>query len=226
MANKANITTIKNVLTNSTVLQIDNRTIITSNTNNISINKTLNNIINTNITKNNINDSKPFIQETIIFPKINKNININIIFCLGIGIPIIIIILAIIIICFIKKKKVKKTITLEHNDSSLEQIKIQMNNSQENQPYNKVQNTSRLNSMAENLNNLSEIKIHKLKEDINTIRSNNSGSSSGRRKREKKKSANSNNIPGFNVQQSQLGIQNEIKEQIRQYVIDEHNKNI
>ena len=226
MANKANITTIKNVLTNSTVFQIDNRTIITNNTNNISTNKTLNNIINTNITKNNINDSKPLIKETIIFPKINKNINTNIIFCLGIGIPIIIIILVIIIIFFIKRKKEKKTITLEHNDSSLEQIKIQMNNSQENQPYNKVQNTSGLNNMAGNLNNLSEIKIHNLKEDINTISSNNSGSSSGRRKREKKKPVNNNNIPGFNVQESQLGIQNEIKEQIRQYVIDEHNKNI
>ena len=62
-----------------------------------------------------------------------------------------------------------------------------------------------------------------MKEEMNNIISNTSGSSSGRRKREKKKTPNNN--MGFEGKENQKGIQNEIKEQIKQYVIDEHNNN-
>ena len=64
-----------------------------------------------------------------------------------------------------------------------------------------------------------------MKEEFNNIISNTSGSSSGRRKREKKKKNANNNIPGFEGRDGQKGMQNEITEQIKQYVIDEHNKN-
>ena len=105
----------------------------------------------------------------------------------------------------------------------MEQNKSPINNSANNLPYNRIQNTSGLgNNIGESPNNLSEIKVQNMKEEINSIITNTSGSSSGRRRREKKKVSNNNNL-GFEGKENQIGMQNEIKEQIKQYVIDEHN---
>ena len=73
---------------------------------------------------------------------------------------------------------------------------------------------------------MSEIKVQNLKDEIHNIINNSSGgsNSSGKRKREKRKMGNNKNL---NIsEENNRGIQNEMKEEIKQYVIDEHlNKN-
>ena len=72
---------------------------------------------------------------------------------------------------------------------------------------------------------MSEIKVQNLKDEIHNIITNKSSgsNSSGKRKRDKRKMGNNN----LNIsQENNRGIQNEMKEEIKQYVIDEHlNKN-
>ena len=189
---------------------------------NIINNKTSNNtFVKENIIKdiNNNNQTKSFLPETVKLPLINKDVNTNYALCFGILIPILLIGI-IIIICYFIKKRMKSKMSSTSNDN-LDQNNLQIKNSGINQPYNRIQNTSGLNNnIGLNPNNLSEIKVKNLKEEINNIISNTSGSSSGRRKRDKKKSAPKN---AFDEKKDQIGIQNEIKEQIKQYVIDEHN---
>ena len=184
-------------------------------------NNTLSSIITSNNTKNNLNQSKPFLSESINIPIINKNMNTNLALCLGILIPIILILL-VIFICYCIKKRMKLKMISSSNDN-IDVNKIQINNS--GIKYNRIQNTSGINNVAVNPS-ISEIKVQNMKQEINNIISNNSegSSSSGRRRREKKKSSNKN-MMGFQVQGGQEGIENEIKEQIKQYVIDEHNNN-
>ena len=217
--------TDKNISINSTILKIENNTISPNVSNNILVNETLDDFIKSNITNNNINQSKQLLPDTFLVPIVNKNMNTNLFLCLSIGIPVILIFL-IIVICYFLKKRYKSKISSTANDS-VDQKQIQMNEFQKKQPYNRIQNTSGLNNIVVTPNNLSEIKVHNLKEEINNIMSNNSGSSSGRRKRVKKKKGNNNNkMAGLDGQEGEKGIQNEIKEQIKQYVIDEHNNNI
>ena len=72
---------------------------------------------------------------------------------------------------------------------------------------------------------MSEIKVQNLKDEIHNIINNNSGSSSsGKRKREKRKTGNNNNI-NLSSQENNKGIQSEIQEEIKKYVIDEHINN-
>ena len=189
-------------------------------------NKTLKDILSSNMT-NKQNNSKPFLSETVNIPLINKSINTNVALFLGILIPIILIIL-VILICYCIKKRLKSKMNSVSSDN-INQRNLS-NKSKIKQPYNRIQNTSGLNNMDVNPNVLSmnEIKVQNMNIDLqhnpnNNISSNSSGSSSSsrRRKREKKKSSN-NNMVG---QEGQKGIQNEIKEQIKQIVIDEHNNN-
>ena len=102
-------------------------------------------------------------------------------------------------------------------------IKLLVNNSGDSgvkQHYNRILNTSgNANNIGETPNNLSEIKVENIKKEIDEI-VNTPGSSSGRRKRGKK-IPDKNNNSGLYEKQDQM--QNEIKEQIKQYVIDEHN---
>ena len=138
--------------------------------------------------------------------------------------PIIIISIIILICYFLKKKKSKMS-----QASNFDLNRINFKNPGLKVPYNKLQNTSNINAGI-NANNISmsEIKVQNLKDEIHNIITNSSGgsNSSGRRKREKKKgSKNNNKIPGNTTQQEKKGIQNEIKEQIKQYVIDEHINN-
>ena len=81
--------------------------------------------------------------------------------------------------------------------------------------------------MNPNNMSMSEIKVQNLKDEIHDIITNSSGSSSssGRRKRDKKKSGNNNKIPGYSGQEANKGVQNNIKEEIKQYVIDENSNN-
>jgi len=213
--NIINQTNYTNSLENNTILNNTNDNIISSN-------NTLKDISILNNTGNNINQTKPFLKEKIKIPLINKNMDTKYALILGISIPIILILL-IIFICYFNKKKLKAKM-LSNTSSNIEQNKINYKNSAKSQPYNRIQNTSGLNNnIGLNPNNLSEIKVQNMKEEMNNIISNTSGSSSGRRKREKKKTPNNN--MGFEGKENQKGIQNEIKEQIKQYVIDEHNNN-
>lgn len=183
------------------------------------LNNTLNNNINSRYSNYTKNQTKSFLPETIKLPLINKDVNTNYALFLGILVPFLLIGL-IIIICYFIKKRMKSKMSSTSNDN-LDQNKLQMKNSGLSQPYNRIQNTSGLiNNIGSGPNNLSEIKVQNLKEEINNIISNTSGSSSGRRKRDKKKSTNKG---AFDEKKDQIGIQNEIKEQIKQYVIDEHN---
>ena len=112
---------------------------------------------------------------------------------------------------------------LSNSNTNIEQNKIFYKNSGKKQPYNRIQNTSGMNNnIGLTPNNLSEIKVQNMKQEIHNIISNASGSSSGRRKREKKKKPGNNNMGGFGGKE---GMQNEIKEEMKQYVIDEHNNN-
>lgn len=186
------------------------------NINNSTISK--NNIVknNTNYTNNIINQTKPLLTEPIH----KTNFNTNYIFYLKIIIPIIVVILLIIMICYCIKKRIKSKI--KANNDNLSQNN-QMNNSGDSgvkQHYDRILNTSgNANNIGATPNNLSEIKVQNMKKEIDEIL-NTSGSSSGRRKRGKK-NPEKNNEGGFDVKEGQM--QNEIKEQVKQYVIDEHN---
>ena len=210
---------------NITILNVSNSKSTPGKSNKEYNNKTLNDIISSNKT-NNQNQSKPFLSKTVNIPLINKSLDTNIALFLGILIPVILIIL-VILICYIIKKRMKLKMSSISSDNINQ--KNLSNKSRIKQPYNRIQNTSGLNNMEVNPNVLSmnEIKVQNMNVDLhhnaNNISSHSSGSSSSsrRRKREKKKSSN-NNMMG---QEGQKGIQNEIKEQIKQIVIDEHNNN-
>jgi hypothetical protein len=188
-------------------------------------NKTLNDIISSNTT-NNQKSTKPFLPETVNIPLINKSLDRNVALFLGIIIPVFLIIL-VILICYCIKKRLRSKMSSISSDNINQ--KNLSNKSRIKQPYNRIQNTSGLNNMEVNPNVLSmnEIKVQNnnidLHHNANNISSHSSGSSSSsrRRKREKKKSSNNNMIG----EEGQKGMQNEIKEQIKQIVIDEHNNN-
>lgn len=152
----------------------------------------------------------------------NKINTINYTLYLGILCPIILILVICIIYCCIKRRKKLNMNNNEINDLN----RIKFKNSAQKIPYNKLQNTSGVNSVSVNPNNISmsEIKVQNLKDEIHDIITNSSGSSSssGRRKRDKKKSGNRSKIPGYSGQEANKGVQNNIKEEIKQYVIDEN----
>ena len=182
----------------------------------------VNNTFNdSNISNKTIKHRNPFFQKNINIPLINKTYDSKLVLGLGISIPIILIILIILICYYIKKKKKSKM-----TKPNFELNRINFKNSGLKLPYNKLQNTSNINpNMNANNISMSEIKVQNLKEEIHNIITNSSGSnSSSRRKREKKRgSKNNNKIPGYSGKQDNKEAQNEMKEQIKQYVIDEKN---
>lgn len=173
---------------------------------------------------NNLNISNNSSQSNSILIDNKYNIG-NYTLYLGILCPIILIIVICIIYCVIKRRKKSYMNNNEINDLN----RIKFKNSAQKIPYNKLQNTSGVNNVSVNPNNISmsEIKVQNLKDEIHDIISNSSGSSSssGRRKRDKKKSGNSSKIPGYSGQEGNKGVQNNIKEEIKQYVIDENSNN-
>lgn len=189
---------------------------------------------NSNITKinktffdnssNNLNISNNPSQSNSILTE-NKINFANYTLYLGIICPIFLIVIICIIYCFIKRRKKSSVNNNEVNDLN----RINFKNSAQKIPYNKLQNTSGINNVSVNPNNMSmsEIKVQNLKDEIHDIITNSSGSSSssGRRKRDKKKSGNNNKIPGYSGQEANKGVQNNIKEEIKQYVIDENSNN-
>lgn len=166
----------------------------------------------------NISNNSSKSNSILIENKINAN---NYTLYLGILCPIILILVICIIYCCIKRRK-KLSMNNEINDLN----RIKFKNSAQKIPYNKLQNTSGVNNVNVNPNNISmsEIKVQNLKDEIHDIITNSSGSSSssGRRKRDKKKSSK---IPGYSGQEGNKGVQNNIKEEIKQYVIDENSNN-
>ena len=139
--------------------------------------------------------------------------------------PLIIVILIVVLVIYCIKKRKKNQINQEINNN-IDKNGINFQNSANKTPYNRIQNTSGFN-VGLNPNNLSmsEIKVQNLKDEIHNIITNNSGgsNSSGKRKREKRKMGNKN--VNNSSQENNKGIQNEIKEEIKQYVIDEHLNN-
>ena len=227
-SNTSNIfnSTKANTLIPNKTSNLNNTQIITNNTSSEKPFKNNNNdtiFNNTNYNQttqksisNSIENSNPLLVNNVE-GKLGKSETNYLILYIEIMVPIFLILLIILIYCCIKKRIKSKSNKLEND--SLDRNKIHGNNSGNKQPYNRIQNTSGFNNnLGITPNNLSEIKVKNMKEEINNI-INTSGSSSGRRRREKKKQAN-NNIMG---KEGQIGIQNEIKEEIKQYVIDEHN---
>ena len=138
--------------------------------------------------------------------------------------PLIILIIIIFCIFYCIKKRRKNKLIEEKNE--IEKNGLNFQNSANKAPYNRIENTSGFN-VGLNPNNfsMSEIKVQNLKDEIHNIITNKSSgsNSSGKRKRDKRKMGNNN----LNIsQENNRGIQNEMKEEIKQYVIDEHlNKN-
>ena len=158
-----------------------------------------------------------------IHNKFIDNLDPKLILGLEIFFPIIVLIIAIIFILYCIKRK-KKILIQENINNEKNGIKFQ--NIVNTIPYNRVQNTSGFN-VGINPNNysMSEIKVQNLKDEIHNIINNNSGgsNSSGKRKREKRKMGNNN--MNYSSQENNKGIQNEIQEEIKKYVIDEHINN-
>ena len=158
-----------------------------------------------------------------IHNKFIDNIDPKLILGLEIFFPIIVLIIAIIFILYCIKRR-KKILIQENINNEKNGIKFQ--NIVNTIPYNRVQNTSGFN-VGINPNNysMSEIKVQNLKDEIHNIINNNSGgsNSSGKRKREKRKMGNNN--MNYSSQENNKGIQNEIQEEIKKYVIDEHINN-
>ena len=210
---------------NNTVNALNNQSFPKSNIETSHIN------YNSNITKinktffdnssNNLNISNNPKQSNSILIE-NKINSTNYTLYLGILCPIFLIVIIFIIYCFIKRRKKSRMNNNEINDLN----RINFKSSSQKIPYNKLQNTSGVNNVSVNPNNISmsEIKVQNLKDEIHDIITNSSGSSSssGRRKRDKKKSGNNNKIPGYSGQEGNKGVQNNIKEEIKQYVIDEN----
>lgn len=207
--------------------------IITHKINNHSVNESImhhNNIstkgiITHNINKHVINKTKNLVnpkQNNIIINKNNNNYSddSNISTILGIGLPILITIVLILI--YFIKKKIKKPCLKEKKN--LDEIQIKNSGSKKYQK--EIQNTSSLNILDPNNNiSISDIKILNMKSDLNSILSRSSVdslSSSGQRKRypKKKDKKKAKNIIGQDPV-NQEKVKNEIKEEIKQIVIDE-----
>lgn len=207
--------------------------IITHKINNHSVNESImhhNNIstkgiITHNINKHVINKTKNLVnpkQNNIIINKNNNNYSddSNISTILGIGLPILITIVLILI--YFIKKKIKKPCLKEKKN--LDEIQIKNSGSKKYQK--EIQNTSSLNILDPNNNiSMSDIKILNMKSDLNSILSRSSVdslSSSGQRKRypKKKDKKKAKNIIGQDPV-NQEKVKNEIKEEIKQIVIDE-----
>ena len=208
--------------------------IITHKINNHSVNESIIHPINNTSTKGNIthNINKYDINKTknLVNPKqnniiVNKNNNnytddSNISTILGIGLPILITIVLILI--YFIKKKIKKPCLKEKKN--LDEIQIKNSGSKKYQK--EIQNTSSLNILDPNNNiSISDIKILNMKNDLNSILSRTSVdslSSSGQRKRypKKKDKKKAKNIIGQDPV-NQEKVKNEIKEEIKQIVIDE-----
>ena len=187
--------------------------------NNITILKSYNNSNFTSSSHNNTN-------KNIKSPLIDNIKNLDKKYLIGIEIllPLIILVFAIIFIIYCIKKR--KKLMVQENNKNLDNNGLKFQNSANNTPYNRIQNTSGFN-VGLNPNNfsMSEIKVQNLKDEIHNIITNNSrgSNSSGKRKREKRKIVN--NKEDLSSQGNNKGIQNEIKEEIKQYVIDEHHSN-
>ena len=194
-------------------------------TNNISQNLTntfINNSTNiNNISKINTSKNKTSIKNAIYNKYISQKINIhNLLICLYILIPLIILVILIYLYYRLKKRKKSKKQKENYNINRIHKEKPQIKES-----YDIIMNSSGLNNIMPCNDNLNEIKVQNMKEEMKSI-INNTSSSSGRRKREKKKVGKKHkNMNQFSNKEEQKGIQNELKEQIKQFVIEEHNSN-
>ena len=105
------------------------------------------------------------------------------------------------------------------NNNDLNKIKLKTSGSKVS--YKKIQNTSNLNIINPNNMSMSEIKVQNIK-NVNLMSRSSGSSSSSRRKRDKNTNSRHNNMMGV---EGQKKVQNEIKEQIKQIVINDNINN-
>ena len=98
----------------------------------------------------------------------------------------------------------RKRMKLKKQKENYNINKIHTAKPQKKESYNRIMNTSGINNINQNEDNLTEIKIKNMKEEMKSI-NNNSGSSSGRRKREKRKigKGKHNNVKEFDIKEEQ-----------------------
>ena len=195
-----------------------------NNTHNIFKNST--NIINNNSSisnqlKKNSSKNRTSLKNAIYNKLIPQKLNLHyFLICLCVLIPLLILILIIYLYHRLKKRKKNKKQKENYNINRIHKEKPQIKES-----YDIIMNSSGVNNIMPSNDNLNEIKVQNMKEEMKSI-INNSGGSSGRRKREKRKVGKKHkNMTEFANKEEQKGIQNELKEQIKQFVIEEHNSN-
>ena len=179
--------------------------------------------INIPLNKNdNSSKNKSSLKSPLYNKFIPKKIDMHyILICLYILIPLLLIVLIIYLYHRLKKRKKNKKQKENYNINRIHKEKPQIKES-----YDIIMNSSGINNIMPSNDNLNEIKVQNMKEEMKSI-INNTGSSSGRRKREKRKVGKKHkNVNEFTNKEEQKGIQNELKEQIKQFVIEEHNNNI
>ena len=195
----------------------NNNNIPNNQANTIKNNTSANNSINKNSSKN-----KSLIKKPLYNKFIPQKIDLHyVLICLYILIPLLIIVFIIYLYYRLKKRKKNKKQKENYNINRIHKEKPQVKES-----YDIIMNSSGINNIMPSNDNLNEIKVQNMKEEMKSI-INNTGSSSGRRKREKRKVGRKHkNVTEFTNKEEQKGIQNELKEQIKQFVIEEHNNNI
>ena len=183
------------------------------------INKTINKkdttIYNSIIENTFINNSYDLHNQSNIISQVNNTSHNILKLIIGIIFPIIFILFLICLIyCCIKRRK-----KLSMNNNDLNKIKLKTSGSKVS--YKKIQNTSNLNIINPNNMSMSEIKVQNIK-NVNLMSRSSGSSSSSRRKRDKNTNTKHNNMMGV---EGQKKVQNEIKEQIKQIVINDNINN-
>ena len=143
------------------------------------------------------------------------------------GVIFLIIILFLIFLYYYKQRK---KITIKKVENASDQIVIQNPSPVSPSVFQSLQNSSNVNDAnTPPTNSLSEIKAAnnsdnpETSDEINNIM-NSGGSSSGRRRRDKKKPGNQEGLIKVSTDDLDSNLKKEIQDQIKQYVIDEHNK--
>lgn len=144
------------------------------------------------------------------------------------GVIFLIIILFLIFLYYYKRRKKIKVKKIETSN----QIVIQNPRQVSPRVFQTLQNSSNVSdtNTHTSINSLSEIKAannpdnQELSDELNNIMNNSGSSSSGRRRREKRKSGNSEGLIKAKRDDFDSNLKKEIQDQIKQYVIDEHNK--
>lgn len=143
----------------------------------------------------------------------------------------VIFLLIILFLIFLYYYKQRKKIKIKKIENISNQIIIQNPSPVSPRAFQSLQNSSNVNDAnTPASSSLSEIKAvnnpdnQKLNEEVNDVINNSGSSSSGRRRREKRKSGNSDGLIKVSTDDLDSNDKKEIQDEIKQYVLDEHNK--